>query len=224
MTIDNKDEKKDAVEGTPKKTSKFASALKSRTASTKGDPSTSVPQPMAQASTHKPPQSPLNSATGFAVSGRIVGSAAKEPDWTPEQLQAIATRRAYRLPMAVVTDSRRTEVDPQQKYVRKDPNGTVTATANSMLPNLPLDEFILATGEAKPDTKLKPAMYSDVIILGKDRDWTLSQWVIKDVILEPVPAEVRRRGMAGPTRQAMRTSGAQFARLGFPIMSLGPPA
>ncbi|KAJ4286937.1 hypothetical protein N0V90_012817 [Kalmusia sp. IMI 367209] len=60
---------------------------------------------------------------------------------------------------------------PQQRFVRKNLDGTVTvtvavtvavtatvtATAAAMLPNLPLDEFVLAT-------------YSDVIIIvAKDR-------------------------------------------------------
>ncbi|KAF1911015.1 hypothetical protein BDU57DRAFT_543633 [Ampelomyces quisqualis] len=84
--------------------------------------------------------------------------------------------------------------DPNQS-----PDGTVTATSAAMLPNLPIHEFMLAIGAAKPDAKLKPAMYSDVIIIGRNKDWTLSQWVVREVIMEPVPAETRKRVMSVTT-------------------------
>jgi hypothetical protein len=230
ISVSDTETKKPESTPTPKKTSKFAAALRNKASSTKAEPVQSANNPVAQSSTATPPPSMIpnvvqgtsGSANGFSVGGRIVGSAAKEPELTKEQRQLIETRRAYRLPVISVNESRRAEPDPQEKYVRRNPNGTVTATGAAMLPNLPLNEFMLAIGTAKADTKLKPAMYSDVIIVGRNRDWTLSQWVIRDVIMEPVPADVRKRGMAGPTRQAKRTIGHHFARFGLPIISLGP--
>jgi hypothetical protein len=222
--VEKEVEKQVTPEQVPKKPSKFGEALKNKALSTKAESDKpAVPLvTQTQAASVAPPQPVINPDHGLAVSGRIVGSAAKEPVWTAEQLQAIEARRAYRLPMMLVNESRRTEADPQQKYVKKNPNGTVTATSAAIMPNLPLEEFMLAIGAAKPDTKLKPAMYSDVIMIGRNKDWTLSQWVVRDVIMEPVPAEIRRRGVAGPTRQAKRTIGAHFARFGLPVVSLGP--
>ncbi|KAL1979069.1 hypothetical protein VTN96DRAFT_7093 [Rasamsonia emersonii] len=91
-----------------------------------------------------------------------------------------------------------------------------------MLPNLKLTEFVLGIGPAKPDMKLpKKRMYSDVVIVGKDRDWILTQWLSKDVIMEPVPSTVRNKQEQAKNRQSKRTISVNFARFGLPIRSFG---
>ncbi|KKA17482.1 hypothetical protein T310_8612, partial [Rasamsonia emersonii CBS 393.64] len=96
------------------------------------------------------------------------------------------------------------------------------ATQAAMLPNLKLTEFVLGIGPAKPDMKLpKKRMYSDVVIVGKDRDWILTQWLSKDVIMEPVPSTVRNKQEQAKNRQSKRTISVNFARFGLPIRSFG---
>jgi hypothetical protein len=79
--------------------------------------------------------------------------------------------------------------------------------------------FILAIGVAKPDTKFKPAMCSDVILVGNNRN------------SEPVGPQRRARGAAPARPQNAGHSGVQeagqeddwrsFARFALPILSLG---
>lgn len=54
-------------------------------------------------------------------------------------------------------------------------------------------------------------------MVGKKRDWVLTQWVVQGAIMEPVPASVR----AG-AKKGNRTICVHFTRFGFPMATFGP--
>ena len=60
-------------------------------------------------------------------------------------------------------------------------------------------------------------MGHDVVMVGKNRDWVLTQWVVNGAIMEPVPASVR-----ASSKKGNRTIGVHFARFGFPMVTFGP--
>ncbi|KAF2437657.1 hypothetical protein P171DRAFT_449861 [Karstenula rhodostoma CBS 690.94] len=107
------------VGGPPKKKSRFGAAMKDRAVST-GD--------TGSRAGFNAPQTPANPVTGFSVSGRIVGSVAKEPKWSSEEPQAIKNKRALE------HRGERQVQDPQQTYVRKNPNGTITGHSPKSVP------------------------------------------------------------------------------------------
>ncbi|RHZ44626.1 uncharacterized protein CDV56_101773 [Aspergillus thermomutatus] len=74
----------------------------------------------------------------------------------------------------------------------------LSATMNTILPDLPLSEFKLGLGVLKPDERLPKKMYADVVAVGKDEDWVLNHWLLKDVIMEPVPPSVRNSARWSP--------------------------
>lgn len=120
----------------------------------------------------------------------------------------------------MANDTRKAIPDPQGRFVVKSSDGTCSATHNSMLPALPMDEIKLGVGTSKIDDKLpKKKMYSDVVMIGKNDDWVLNQWVSQDVIMEPVPNTVRGSVMSGGSQSAKRKIGVHFARFGFPAKS-----
>lgn len=169
------------------------------------------------------PQGPNLGGQTQVVSGRIVGAGAKEPEWTIEQLQHFSSLRSTRLEVITANDSRKTIPDPKGDYVVKNNDGTCSATRNAILPFLSFTEFKIGLGLPKEGDKLpKKKMYSDVVIIGKDNNWVLNQWLAKDVIMEPVPASVRNRSITGRGKASDRTIGVHFARFGFPVESFGP--
>lgn len=109
------------------------------------------------------------------VAGRIVDAGMNEPKWTKEQLQEFATLRSTRMEMVAMNESRKAIPDRERKYVVKNSDGTCSAMANSMLPNLPLSAFKIGLGVPKPDERLpKMKMYSDVVII-HNNEWFLNQ-------------------------------------------------
>lgn len=221
--------KNEPQQTTPKNKSKGRFASMASNTSPTPAPSASSAQPQAQA--QPPASAPVAPASqGVAwnnqpqqvVSGRIVGAGAKEPEWTKEQLQHFWALRSYRLEQVGAKDSRKTIPDPEGKYVVKNADGTCAATPNAILPFLPLSEFKIGIGAPKPDERLpKKKMYSDIVIMGKDDNWVLNQWLSTNVIMEPVPASVRNRSVTGRGRTSDRTIGVHFARFGFPVESFG---
>jgi hypothetical protein len=67
----------------------------------------------------------------------------------------------------MMTDSRRSEPDAEQKYVRKNVDRMITGTAIAMLPSILLEEYILGIGNTKSGDRPKPRLYSDVIMVSK---------------------------------------------------------
>jgi hypothetical protein len=99
----------------------------------------------------------------------------------------------------------------------------ITGTAIAMLPSILLEEYILGIGNTKSGDRPKPRLYSDVIMVGKYRDWALCQWIIKDVITESMPSNFRKRGMAGPSRQVSAViDQCLLCEVRLPVESLGP--
>ena len=186
----------------------------------------STPTPTSTAAMTNPPQqsAPINpSAQTQVVSGRLVGSGANEPVWSTEQLQHFSSLRSLKLPIVKCMDTRKASEDSEGKYVVKNPDGTCSATTSAMLPTLPFSEFKIGLGDPKPDEKLpKKKMYSDVVIIGKDDDWVLNQWVVQNVIMEPVPSNVRNSISTGRAGGGSRKIGVHFARFGFPAECLAP--
>lgn len=81
-------------------------------------------------------------------------------------------------------------------------------------------EFMLGTRTAKPDERLpKKMIYSDIVIVGVERHWVLTQWISQDVIIEPVPSNIRHKQHQPKNCQADRTIGVNFARFGLPVKS-----
>lgn len=184
-----------------------------------GPPAYAAPQAPAA-----PPAAPSNDKSHM-ISGRIVGAGAREPEWSQEELEYFAELRSYKLDVVTVTDSRKAQPDSNGYYVVKNADGTCAATMNAMLPGLSMDEIKLGVGTAKPDERLpKKKMYSDVVAVGKNGDWVLNQWVSQDVIMEPVPANVRNRSVniRSGGKGSERTIGVHFARFGFPAKSFAP--
>ena len=206
-----------------KKPGRFASLASNASptpTSTAQPPQSQVPAPPPAPT---PTQNTVPSQQTQVVSGRIVGAGANEPKWTKEQLQHFASLRAYRLEQVVANDSRKAIPDPEGRYVVKNSDGTCSATANAILPDLRLDQFKIGMGSPKADDKLaKKKMYSDIVIIGKDDNWVLNQWLSKDVIMEPVPASVRNRSITNRGKTSDRTIGVHFARFGFPVESFAP--
>ncbi len=181
-------------------------------------PKTPDPTPnMGRSATSDKPVGAGKVGASFSMGGRLIGGAANEPEWTQEQLAYFEKMKSSRFPTISVSDSRKSVPDESQKYVARSADGNVSATSMSVHPDIPLSEFVIGIGKAKPDDKLKPRMYSDVVMVGKNRDWVLTQWVSKGVIMEPVPASVR----AG-SKRGNRVIGVHFARFGFPVNVFGP--
>jgi hypothetical protein len=162
------------------------------------------------------------------VTGRLVGSGANEPAWSDEQLQHFSSLRSLKLPVVKCMDTRKALEDGEGKYVVRNLDGTSSATTAAILPTLPFSEFKIGIGDAKPDDKLpkkklySKKLYSDVVIIGKDDSWVLNQWVVQNVIMEPVPSGVRNSVGTGRGGAGSRKVGVHFARFGFPAESLAP--
>lgn len=66
-------------------------------------------------------------------------------------------------------------------------DGIFSATINTILPIIGLDEFSASLGTAKADEKLpRKNMYYNVVIVGRNNNWLFSQWLSTNVIIESV--------------------------------------
>jgi len=158
----------------------------------------------------------------FAVDGTNIGSRASEPEWTMDQLQAIAVACDTKLKVVQLADTRRSWGDPKGEFVRINPDtGAAMAMSRAILPNLKPNMYSLGLGKVKPDQKTgKARVYSDAVIKGPD--WVLNQWTIKNVILEGVPDKVLDKPPRMINGKMERRIGHEFARIGLPKESVGP--
>ncbi|KAL9023339.1 MAG: hypothetical protein Q9196_007263 [Gyalolechia fulgens] len=62
---------------------------------------------------------------GMMISGRNVGAEQNEPDWSSEQLKFINEVSSITLIVQTVADNRRSVIDPEQKFVGRDVNGSI---------------------------------------------------------------------------------------------------
>jgi hypothetical protein len=125
----------------------------------------------------EPGQNKPASTFGHIVSGKMVGANAKEPNWIQAQLEEFGALMSTTLEVVKVLESRKTFV-AKQEYVKKNPNGTLAGGRKSVLPDLPLNEFKIRLRPAKKGDRLpKKMLYSDLVILGKNGDWSLNQWI-----------------------------------------------
>jgi hypothetical protein len=165
-----------------------------------------------------PPPTDKNS---FRIEGTNIGSRASEPEWTNEDLQAIATACGIRIGTVMLSETRRSIPDPEGKYLMTADNGTTVTKPAAILPTLTTNEYKLGLGKVKPDEKTgKSKLYSDVVIKGSN--WILSQWTSKNVIMEGVADNILDKPPRMINGKPERRIGHDFARFGFPKTSFGP--
>lgn len=162
-----------------------------------------------------------NNTGGITIEGSNIGSSASEPDWTIEQQQQIANLCNMRLKHVMMSETRRSIVDPNEKYLTNGKDGSTITRSAAILPNPSWNEFSLGLGKVKPDEKTgKGKMYSDVVMKGPN--WLLSQWTSKDVIMEGVPENILDKPPRMVNGRPERRIGHDFARIGLPKTSFGP--
>ena len=116
----------------------LSSAVGSRAASGKGPSSSKVPT-LTRPDTHqRTNEGNIKDATkpggSYSMGGSLIGAGANEPDWSDDDLQYFASRRSIELKTISVNDSRKSVPDRTQKYVKKNSDGSISATAASVHP------------------------------------------------------------------------------------------
>ncbi|KAI6986066.1 hypothetical protein KC359_g8909 [Hortaea werneckii] len=161
------------------------------------------------------------SKRGFEIEGTNIGSRASEPTWTPEEIEKIADAMRTTLPSMMVPDTRRSQPDPEGKYIKLGKNDSTVTRAPAVLPNIGWNEFRLGLGKVKPDEKTgKNKLYSDVVMKGSD--WLLTQWTARYMVLESVPDNILDKPPRMNNGRSERRIGHDFARIGLPKMCFGP--
>ena len=162
-----------------------------------------------------------SNSNGFRVEGSNIGSRASEPDWTNEDLQAIADACGKRIETIIMAETRRSTPDPQMKYLAIMSNGTVVSKPASWLPDIDTSEFKIGMGRVKPDEKTgKGKLYTDIVMKGPN--WVLNQWTSKNVIMEGVPDNILDKPPRMINGRPERRIGHDFARIGLPKLSFAP--
>jgi len=157
----------------------------------------------------------------YRIEGSNIGSVAREPEWTSEQLQAIAKLSSMRLNTLVMTETRRSHPDPEGKYVTITSTGSISASSRSWLGNIPWTEFVVGMGKPKSDEKTgKGKSYSDIVMKGPN--WVLNQWTMADVVMEHVPDNILEKPPRMQNGRPERRIGHDFVRIGIPKMRAAP--
>ncbi len=165
--------------------------------------------------------SAVDSTNGITIEGTNIGSRASEPNWTNQQLQHIADLCGKRLGHVMMSETRRSIPDPENKYLAIANDGSVVTKGPAILPNIGWSDFKLGLGKVKPDEKTgKSKLYSDVVMKGPN--WVLSQWTSKDVVLEGVADNILDKPPRLTNGRPDRRIGHDFARIGLPKTSFGP--
>jgi len=158
---------------------------------------------------------------GFHVEGTNIGSRASEPEWTPEQLQRIATALGTVMRTVQVNETRRSTPDRAGKYLAIGANDSIITKAAAILPDAGFTDYQLGIGRVKPDEKTgKSKLYTDIVMKGPD--WLLSQWTSKDVVMEGVPDNILNKPPRMVNGRPERRIGHDFVRVGLPKFSFGP--
>ncbi|KAK6436905.1 hypothetical protein LTR95_006909 [Oleoguttula sp. CCFEE 5521] len=122
-----------------------------------------------------------------------------------------------------VKDSRRSIIDPDQKYVGRDEQGSVGPTEEGYISALDPSKYCVGIGPFKYDITGSPKHYSDAVVAGIRGDWMLNQWTSEWVVVEGVAPDVfMKQHRVGAATQSNRRIGINFARIGLPKLSFGP--
>lgn len=168
-----------------------------------------------------PSKQPESNPSKYTVEGSNIGSTAREPEWTNDQLQLIAKLKSMRLNTTLMSETRRSTRDPAGKYVGMANEGSITAKTSAWLGNIPWNEFKIGMGRPKPDEKTgKGKIYSDIVMRGND--WVLNQWTMNGVVMEGVPEHILDKPPRMIGGRAERRIGHDFVRLGLPALAVGP--
>lgn len=163
--------------------------------------------------------SPANG--GFMVSGRNIGSEEREPKWTDEQKAFIKNMCATELVIADVRDTRRSVMDPEQKFVGKDTDGSIVPQEEAYVSSLDPSTYCIGKGPGKFDITGSPRCYTDLVVVDVQGRWLLNQWTSEWIVIEGVsPQVLMQTGRAG--NQSNRRIGHHFARIGLPKLAFGP--
>ncbi|XP_044715185.1 uncharacterized protein HRG_11162 [Hirsutella rhossiliensis] len=155
------------------------------------------------------------------ITGRNIGAEQREPDWTREQLDAIASAKMVILPVQPVNNTRRSVMDPDMKFVGRDESGTIVPTENAYLSSLDPTRYCIGIGPEKYDTTGSPRYYADVVVADMSGEWLVNQWTSEGIIVEGVAQNVMmQKSRVGNT--SGRRIGFHFARIGLPAYAFGP--
>jgi len=159
---------------------------------------------------------------GFMISGRNVGAEENEPDWTEEQMKFIRSMTTTTLQIVPVKDTRRSVMDPDQKFVGRDENGSIVPTEEAYVSSLDPSHYCVGTGPMKYDTTGSPRFYSDAVVADINGQWLVNQWTSEWVVIEGVaPNVLMQQHKTGSATQSGRRIGYNFARIGLPKSSFG---
>lgn len=126
-----------------------------------------------------------------------------------------------RLTTVIVGETRRSEPDPERKYLTRGANDSIVTRQAAILPNPSYDEYNLGIGKVKPDEKTgKSKLYTDVVMKGPN--WLLSQWTSKMVVPEGVPDNILDKPPRMVNGRPERRIGHDFARIGLPKLCFAP--
>ncbi|KAK5162690.1 uncharacterized protein LTR77_011243 [Saxophila tyrrhenica] len=160
---------------------------------------------------------------GMMIAGRNVGAEQSEPDWSEEQKAFIEKMVTTKLPINDVTDSRRSVMDREMKYVARDDNGTIVPTEEGYVSALDTSAYCIGVGPYKYDVTGGARHYSDAVVAGIGGDWMLNQWTSEWVVIEGVAPDVfMKQHRVGSATQNNRRIGVNFARIGLPKLAFGP--
>lgn len=162
-----------------------------------------------------------SNSSKYTVEGSNIGSTAREPVWTSEDLQEIAKLKSMRLNTTLMSETRRSARDPAGKYVGVTHEGAVSAKPSAWLGNIGWNEFRIGMGRAKPDEKTgKGKVYSDIVMKGND--WVLNQWTMNDVVVEGVPEHILEKAPRMIGGRPERRIGHDFLRIGLSAKKVAP--
>lgn len=112
-------------------------------------------------------------------------------------------------------------MDPDQKYVGRDANGSIVPTEEAYASSLDPSMYCIGTGPEKYDVTGSPRYYSDVVVADINGQWLINQWTSEGVVIEGVAQNVlMQQNRTG--NQSGRRIGYHFARIGLPKMAFGP--
>jgi hypothetical protein len=157
----------------------------------------------------------------YRIEGSNIESAAKEHEWSTEQLQATARLSAMRLDTLLMSETRRNHPDPNGKYGIITSTGSISAKPSSRSGNIPWNEFFMGMGRSKADEKAgKGKMHSHVVM--KSSNWVLNQWTMGDMVMEHVPDGILEKPLGMQRGKPIRRMGHDFVRIGVPKMKAAP--